>query len=132
VYPGLPAPPRVKVTVKGDWTVSGNIAGRAAVFDPVTGRLHMGGLQGHPSIAGGAGLGGQASSGLTGLIIYRVGGIIYFVRRGGMMARPLSPEETTAIGAALAQLIGLPAKYGFPPGIGLGDSSPPRGVGTEF
>jgi hypothetical protein len=104
--------------VIGDWVedAAGNV-GRTAVYDRSTGKLIIGGLRNHSAVLREAGYVEKSAKELSGLVLVKKGGVIYFDDFSGFFPRKLTTHEQAAIRAALEAEFGLPAVYGKVLGI---------------
>lgn len=106
----------------GKWYVdeSAAIEVRPAIYDTITGKLHIGdGESGHRAAARATGLGDRSTKELIGLLIFRKDGKLYFINSSGWYPGELTEPEQSAIVAALNGEYQMPVAYGIPPKLGV-------------
>jgi RHS repeat-associated protein len=114
--PGAVAPstPTPKVKVASDWLIDPvrKVGIRTGLYDSETGTVHVGGGEGHRSLARSAGIGEKPGANISGLeIVQGEKGISFRVRSGWYGDRILTPAEQEAVGKALESQFGKPVTY---------------------
>lgn len=102
--------------VVGDWVDDGTgRIGRTAAYDSNSGELIIGGLQNHSAVLRAAGHVEKSAKDVSGLVLRKGDGKIYFDDHSGFFPRKLTEVERQAIANALEAEFGIPAIYGKAP-----------------
>jgi hypothetical protein len=101
------------VTVAGEPLVDpvSKVKIRAGLYDSETGTVHVGGGEGHRSVARGAGIGDKPGTNISGLEIVEGEKGISFRDRSGWYDRKLTPAEQEAVRRGLESQFGKPVTY---------------------
>jgi hypothetical protein len=108
--PGTPTP---KVDVRGEPLVDPvrKVGIRTGLYDSETGTVHVGGGEGHRSVARNAGIGDKSGTNISGLEIVEGEDWIAFRDRSGWYDRRLTPVEQEGVRNALESRFGKPVTY---------------------